>query len=83
MSEYAVSFDKALEMIKFNKSRVHTFRSSPGMLIGADWTKSKLIKAMKKFGVQQSGPSACLMNHALVLIDEYGPLFIETKSEGK
>jgi hypothetical protein len=76
-----VPLEKYLEMIKFNKSKVHTFRSSPGVLIGADWSKQKLLKAIKKFGIAESGPSAVAMGHGLVLIDEHGPLFIETRSE--
>ena len=76
-----VPLEKALEMIKFNKSRVHTFRSSPGILIGADWSKSELLKAIKKFGIAESGPSAVAMGYALVLIDEHGPLFIETRNQ--
>ena len=65
-------------------SKVHTFRNSSFMLIGTDWSKARVISAMKKFGVGLSGPQATAMNHGLVLIDDTGPLFIETtQPEGR
>jgi hypothetical protein len=47
MSENRIEFKKAVGMIKVNKGKIHTFRSSPGMLLGADWNKAALLKAMK------------------------------------
>jgi hypothetical protein len=75
-----IPLEKAVSMLA-KKSNIHTFRSSPGMLIGADWPKKKLISAMKKHGVGPSGPSACAMGYCLVLIDDRGPLFIEAKEQ--
>ena len=60
--------------------RVHTFRQAGCMMIGADWLLNDLLAAMREHGVIESGPAATGMKHGLVLIDERGPLFIETRS---
>lgn len=71
-----VSYDDALKVLP-TKSKVHTFRSSPGMLIGADWDREDVLSAIRKFGCELSGSQATHMNHGLVLFDPK-PLFIET-----
>lgn len=58
---------------------IHTFRNSSFMLIGADWRRKAILAAIKKHGVELSGPMATRMDHGLVLFDENGPLFIATK----
>lgn len=57
--------------------RVHTFRSNGMALLGADWSRSKLVEAIEKYGVEEAGDGASAMGHTLVLIDDVGPLFIE------
>jgi hypothetical protein len=79
-----IPYEKAIEMIQIHDGSVHTFRSSvPGMLFGADWPEARLLAAMKKFPIHPSGPVASKSNHAIVLFDDRGPLFIETKEEGR
>ncbi len=56
---------------------VHTFRSAPGMMLGADWDRQTVIAAMAECGVELSGPMATAMGHGLVLFDPK-PLFIAT-----
>ena len=58
---------------------IHTFRSTPGVLIGADWDREKLLAHMAQYPVELSGPAATATHHGLVLIDGSGPLFIATK----
>lgn len=78
-----IPYEKAAEMIRVYDGKVHTFRYSvPGMLLGADWPKTKLLAAMKKFVIHPSGPRAAESKHGIVLFDERGPLFIETKDGG-
>lgn len=73
-----LSLSDAVKMLPEGDT-IHTFRSGRAMLIGADWSRIQIITAMEKFGVELSGPSATFMNHGLVLKDETGHLFIETK----
>lgn len=77
-----LSFKEAKERLpKGNK--VHTFRQSGPMLIGADWPKKNILDAMKKTEIKETGPQAQGMNHGLAIIDDVGILFIETKKEAK
>lgn len=73
-----VSYERAVEMIG-DGELIHTIRNSAaGLLLGADWDRADLLKAIAKHGAELSGPSASAMNHGLLLIDDHGPLFIET-----
>jgi hypothetical protein len=87
----AVSFDEAVAMLAITEDYdpggtegpgpcVHTFRSTPLGLLGAHWRLESLKAAMEQFGVERSGEMAVGMRHGLVLTDDTGPLFLETKS---
>lgn len=78
MEKEKIDIKKAIAMLP-SSERVHTFRNSSMMLIGADWDKSDIIKAMEKYGVELSGEQAKSMNHGLVLNDGTY-LFIETNT---
>lgn len=73
-----VPLEDAMAMLS-SAELIHTFRSAGGILIGASWERKELFDHMDKFGVELSGPFASAMNHRLVVIDDLGPLFIETK----
>lgn len=78
----AVPIEEAIERIGRGK-HVHTFMQGGGALIGADHSRSDLIAAMKKYGVEEAGDQARAMKHTLV-IREYGghgPLFIEASEK--
>lgn len=60
--------------------KVHTFRLSGFVLIGADWDRADLIAEMERHGVELSGPRAAAAGHGLVLFDP-DPLFIEARGE--
>lgn len=74
-----VSLDDAITRIASEDGRVHTFRDAGIALVGADWDLEDLIAAMRKHGVEESGPGATEARHGLVLMDEHGPLFIATR----
>lgn len=76
----AVTYAAAVKMLPTG-DRIHTFRSGPFALIGADWNRPELLAAIKEFGCELSGPQARAAGHGLALIDRTGPLFIETKRE--
>ena len=63
---------------------IHTFRQGPvGVLIGADWKRSDLLKAFQEYQPELSGEQATAMKHGLVFIDEFGAVFVETAFEHK
>ena len=57
---------------------VHTVRPSGPILLGAHWRLAQVRAAIERHGVEESGPQATRMGHALVLFDEKGPLFLAT-----
>lgn len=59
--------------------RIHTFRAAGFTMIGADWPREKLIELFRQYTPELSGPGATGMKHGLCVIDDKGPLFIETK----
>jgi hypothetical protein len=74
-----LTYDKAVAMLP-DGDTIHTFRSSiPGVIIGADWERENLLEAIKIHNPELSGNQAAAMNHGLIIIDQHGPLFIETK----
>ena len=58
---------------------IHTFRSAPGIVIGADMDRIKLVEAFKKYPPELSGEAATAMKHGIVIQDDHGYLFVETK----
>jgi hypothetical protein len=61
--------------------QIHTFRQSiGGVLLGADWDRDDLVKAIDVAENRElSGEQATKMHHGLCITDNHGPLFIETK----
>ncbi len=59
---------------------IHTFRNpGAGMLIGADRARPEILKALRDFTPELSGPAATAMHHGICLRDEVGWLFVETR----
>lgn len=75
----SVPLADAISRLAVNDGRVHTFRDAGIALVGADWDLADAIEAMRQHGVEESGPAATEARHGLVLVDEHGPLFIETR----
>ena len=62
---------------------IHTFRSAPNnMLVGADWPREKLVALIRTGKPELAGEIATGMGHGLVVWDETGPLFIQTRKAG-
>ena len=61
---------------------IHTFRNSPGMLMGADHSRKSILKTINDNPdkIEIGGEGCRSMNHGLVVNDD-GPLFIETNEE--
>lgn len=53
-----VTYEQAVMMIG-DSERIHTFRNpAAGMMLGADWDRDQILEAIKKHGVELSGPMA-------------------------
>lgn len=72
-----LTLDEAVAMLP-DGDEIHTFRSSPGMMLGADWPRDQIVAAMAECGVELAGPMATAMGHGLVVLDPK-PLFIATR----
>ena len=63
---------------------IHTFRQTySGVMLGADWSRARILQRFKTHGVELSGDNARKANHGLVSTDDVGELFIETRLEKK
>ena len=58
---------------------VHTIRGGTGIMLGAHWDLDQTRAAFEKYGVERAGANAEAMGHGLVMEDETGPVFFETK----
>lgn len=72
-----LTYDQAIAMLP-DAERIHTFRGTGPVMIGADWPRSTLLDAIREHGAELSGPGATAMGHGMALIDSVGVLFIET-----
>ena len=74
-----LTFEDAVAMLP-DKEEIHTFRN-PGaaLMVGSDWPREDIIEILRTGKPELGGATCTNMNHGLVIIDEDGPLFIETK----
>lgn len=78
-----ITFDEAVKRLP-DAEQVHTFRQAGFAIIGADWDKTSLLDAMRKAPeIQVTGPQAQSMKHGLCIVDDSGPLFIETHEQAR
>ena len=73
-----LSFDEAAKLLPEGDT-VHTFRNPRlGMMLGADWNREDVLKAMRESDViQVTGPAAQSMRHGIAINHGGGILFIE------
>ena len=77
MSRKFISVTEAMAMLVDGET-VHCFKSpSPGMLLGADWSREQVQKAFEAGAPEIAGPAATAMNHAVCC----GTAFFETKKQ--
>ena len=72
--------EEAILMITENEL-VHTFRGTGPAIVGCSHERELIIELIKKHGAELSGSMATTMGHGIVLKDEHGWLFIETRKE--
>lgn len=71
--------EQALSMLP-EGDRIHTFRSAPMALIGADWDRDDLEKAIRENQCEVGGDQCQAMNHGLVVwTGKTEPLFVECR----
>lgn len=74
-----VTFEQAVAMLA-DGDEVHTFRNAGPMILGANWSRPELLKAMRASpAIELSGKVATSMRHGLAIDDEIGKVFIATK----
>jgi hypothetical protein len=74
-----VSVEDAIAMLPEGEY-VHTFRNpAAGMMIGCDWKRDAIIKAITESDHRQlTGPAATAMKHGLVINEGRSMLFVAT-----
>jgi len=74
-----LSYDEAIKLLP-DKETIHAIKQAGPMLIGADWGREDVLKAMKKSKtIEVTGEHAQSSGHGLAFYDEQGPVFIEAK----
>lgn len=82
-----LTVEQFASVIKIKKDEdgefVHTFRNSANMLIGADWSKEKLLEKAAEFSktIELTGEQARGIKHGVVFEDDAGYVFVETDEE--
>jgi hypothetical protein len=71
--------DEAENMLA-DGERIHTFRQAGFILLGCDVDRQDIVDMLKTFTPELSGEQATAMNHGLVIEDDKGFMFIETKA---
>lgn len=78
-----LSTEEAITMLP-KRDTIHTFRNpGPGMLVGADWTRDEIIESVELYGAELSGEKATQMGHGMLIRDDHGYVFIETKGQNE
>lgn len=64
-----------------DKAKIHVFRNTRLALIGALWSRSAVIKQIRRGGALRSGVIASAKGHRILSPHKYGSIFIETKPQ--
>lgn len=73
--------DEAIRMLP-DGDMIHTYRQGGGfVLIGADWERERLVEKIASGKPEFAGENATRSGHGLAIVDEHGPLYIETKRQ--
>ena len=82
-----ITVEQFASVIKIKKEDdgefVHTFRNSGNMLIGADWSKEKILEKAAEYAktIELTGEQARAMKHGAAFEDDAGYVFVETDEE--
>lgn len=59
---------------------IHTFMSTPGTLLGADWTRGEVVEEIETSRCEIGGELCRSMGHGLVIwLNGVEPVFVETR----
>lgn len=76
--QYILSIEEAIAKLP-DGEYIHTFRQAGPALIGADWSREDMMKAIDKFTFELTGERATSIGHGMAFCDEHGWVFVETK----
>jgi hypothetical protein len=80
-----LTYDEAVALLP-EGDEIHTFVNPGGMLVGADWGRTKVLELLKTGAPELSGEMATNMGHGVVAWrnvdgdDRSDPIFIATKA---
>ena len=74
--------EQAISMLPDGDS-VHTIVQCGFGLIGADWSKEKMLSTIDKHRFELSGKITTSMGHGMTFRNGTGYVFVETKKEGE
>jgi len=76
----AITPAEAISMLPDGDS-IHTFRQAAfgGTLLGADWDRTDILDALRKYSAELTGEIATDMGHGLAFADPTGYVFVQTK----
>jgi len=77
-----LTYEEAVALLPEGKE-IHTFVNPAGILVGADWTRKEILKALKKHKVVVTGSQAQAMKHGMAFWDGSMHVFVETIGEPK
>jgi len=79
MEKFPLTAEQAISMLPDGDS-IHTYRFAHfGVLIGADWSREKLVEAINDHKCEIGGDQCKAVNHGLVVHIGDDPLFVECK----
>lgn len=77
-----ITADEATSLLNDGEN-IHTFVNPNGMLIGADWSRNKILELLKEHSgkIELGGDTCRAMKHGMIVFRGDSPLFIETNDK--
>ena len=75
-----LDLDSAVKMLPDSET-IHTFVNVGPMLIGADWSRERVIETFEMHSPELSGEQATAMGHGIVVWDGERHVFFETEKK--
>jgi len=70
--------EQALSMLP-EGDRIHTFRSGGMAMLGCDWDRDRIEKAIRDNTCELGGATSMVLNHGLVINVDGSALFVECR----
>lgn len=77
---YGLTTEQALSLIS-DKEYIHTFISLPNVLIGAEWKREDIVRAIYEHSCEMGGEMCRKMGHGLAILKGNDPMFVEVDDD--